>query len=145
MPEIYRTQEVLMSQNELYQLVADVENYPKFLPWCNSVLVIEKTPTVIIAELDCDLRGIPIEFTTRNKNTCPESIEISLIKGPFKTLNAIWTFKALGEKKCKVEFRISWQMANFILEKTTGVIFNQLSQKIFDSFVRKAYETRRYD
>ena len=60
MPEIYRSQEVTMSQKDLYQLVADVENYPKFLPWCNSVTITEQTSTTIIAELDCDLRGIPI-------------------------------------------------------------------------------------
>ena len=144
MPEIYRSQEVAMSQKELYQLVADVENYPKFLPWCNSVTIIERTSTSIIAELDCDLRGIPIEFTTRNKNNYPESIEISLVKGPFKTLNGTWKFESLGENMCNVEFRISWKMKNFFLEKTTGLVFGQLSQKIFDSFIRKAYETKKY-
>ena len=75
MPEIYRSQKVAISQKDLYQLVADVENYPKFLPWCNSVTIIERTSTCIIAELDCDLRGIPIEFTTRNRNIYPERIE----------------------------------------------------------------------
>ena len=79
MPEIYRSQEVAVSQKDLYQLVADVENYPKLLPWCNSVAIIERTSTTIIAEIDCDLRGIPIEFTTRNINIYPESIEISLV------------------------------------------------------------------
>ena len=63
MPEIYRSQEVAMSQKDLYQLVADVENYPKFLPWCNSVAIIERTSNSIIAELHCDLRGIPIELS----------------------------------------------------------------------------------
>ena len=144
MPEIYRSQEVAMSQKDLYQLVADVENYPKFLPWCNSVTIIERISTTIIAELDCDLRGIPIKFTTRNQNIYPESIKISLVKGPFKTLNAAWKFESLGENMCNVEFRISWKMANFFLEKTTGLIFGQLSQKTFDSFIRKAYETKKY-
>ena len=144
MPEIYRSQEVAMSQKDLFQLVADVENYPKFLPWCNSVTIIERTSTSIIAELDCDLRGIPIEFTTSNKNNYPESIEIALVKGPFKTLNSTWKFESLGENMCNVEFRISWKMANFFLEKTTGLVFGQLSQKIFDSFIRKAYETKKY-
>ena len=144
MPEIYRSQEVAMSQQDLFQLVADVENYPKFLPWCNSVTITEKTSTTIIAELDCDLHGIPIEFTTRNKNNYPESIEVSLVKGPFKTLNGTWKFESLGENMCKVEFRINWKMANFFLEKTTGLVFGQLSQKIFDSFIRKAYETKKY-
>ena len=96
MPEIYRSQEVAMSQQDLFQLVADVENYPKFLPWCNSVTITEQTSTTIIAELDCDLRGIPIEFTTRNKNIYPQSIEFSLVKGPFKTLNGTWRFESLG-------------------------------------------------
>ena len=142
MPEIYRTEKVAMSQKDLFYLVADVENYPKFLPWCNSVSIIERTSNTIIAELDCDLRGIPIEFTTRNKNKYPESIEITLVRGPFKTLNGIWTFESIGENKCNVGFKLSWTMANFILEKTTGVLFGQLSQKIFDSFIRKAYEIK---
>ena len=90
------------------------------------------------------MRGIPIKFTTRNNNIYPESIEISLVKGPFKTLNAAWKFESLGENMCNVEFRISWKMANFFLEKTTGLIFGQLSQKTFDSFIRKAYETKKY-
>ena len=141
MPEIYRSQEVAMSQKDLYQLVADVENYPNFLPGFNSVTIIDQTSSTIIAELDCDLRGIPIEFTTRNKNIYPESIEITLVRGPFKTLNGVWTFESIGENKCNVDFRMNWTMANFILEKTTGVLFGQLSQKIFDSFIQEAYET----
>ena len=47
MPEIYRSQEVAISQKELYQLVADVENYPKFLPWCHSVTIIERTSLLL--------------------------------------------------------------------------------------------------
>ena len=53
-------------------------------------------------------------------------------------------FESLGENMCNVEFRISWKMANFFLEKTTGLVFGQISQNIFDSFIRKAYETKEY-
>ena len=81
MPEIYRSQEVAISQKELYQLVADVENYPKFY-YVNSVTIIERTSTNI-SLIDCDLRGIPIEFTTETKIFI-QKVLISLVKGHLK-------------------------------------------------------------
>ena len=104
MAEIYRFKEVTMSQQDMYNLVADVENYPEFLPWCNSVVIIEQKHDYIIAELDCDLRGIPIEFTTKNRNICPKRIEIELVKGPFKNLNGLRIAITIGQIETNMLF-----------------------------------------
>ena len=143
MQSLNRTTEVPINQNEMFDLVQDVENYPSFLPWCNSAEIKEKHEDFIIAEIRCELQGVPIKFATKNKNSRPERIEISLVKGPFKDLGGMWKFTDLGDGNSRIELDLHWKMKSFLLEKTLGLVFEQIAQKIFESFVRKAYERKR--
>ena len=61
MQSLNRTTEVPINQNEMFDLVQDVENYPSFLPWCNSAEIKEKHEDFIIAEIRCELQGVPIK------------------------------------------------------------------------------------
>ena len=143
MQSLNRTTEVPINQNEMFDLVQDVENYPSFLPWCNSAEIKEKHEDFIIAEIRCELQGVPIKFSTKNKNKRPEKIEISLVEGPFKDSGGMWNFTDLGDNNSRIELDLHWKMKSFLLEKTLGLVFEKIAQKIFESFVRKAYERKR--
>src|SRR3990167_6871998 len=90
----------------MYELVNEVEAYPLFLPWCSGAKIIERSQVEMIATIEVAAAGIHKAFTTKNKLTQNERIEMRHIDGPFKSLLGIWQFKALGEEGCKIDLEL---------------------------------------
>ena len=86
---------------QMYTLVENMESYPSFLPWCNSVDVCrDDVNHTAIATISLNFCGIKQSFTTCNTNTAPTSIQMKLVRGPFSKLDGRWTFTALNERQC---------------------------------------------
>jgi len=81
--------------HEIYQVVTDVEAYPQFLPWCERVEVLERSPEGLTARLHLAYSGLRHAFTTRNVHVPDESVHIGLVDGPFSLLDGHWRFVAL--------------------------------------------------
>jgi ribosome-associated toxin RatA of RatAB toxin-antitoxin module len=140
MSKISRSAITLNTAKSMFDLVSSVNEYPSFLPWCKSVDYKEISENTIIANITAELKGIPIKFSTINTNIPHKEIHIRLNKGPFKSFNGLWVFTDLEKQKSKVEFVLEWNLKNFILEKTIGVIFDQIAKSIFDAFINRANE-----
>jgi ribosome-associated toxin RatA of RatAB toxin-antitoxin module len=123
---------------EMYALVADVQMYPCFLPWCSAVEVAVNEPTRTVATLHIDYRGVRQQFTTENANRPGELIEMRLVRGPFASLHGQWRFAALGDAGCRVEFDIAYELAGAVLGRLVGPVFNQIATTFVDAFVRRA-------
>ena len=82
------------SAEQMFDLVAKVEDYPKFLPWCGGVDVRERGENHVVASVGINFHGVKQHFTTSNSNTPFSEIRMKLVDGPFKTLDGTWTFKA---------------------------------------------------
>src|SRR5664279_2297566 len=82
--------------HEMYELVVDVEAYPRFLPWCERVEVLERDDAGSMARLFLAYSGIRHAFTTRNAYVPDESVHISLVDGPFSLLDGHWRFVSLS-------------------------------------------------
>src|SRR5690242_18617650 len=104
MNKIVRTAIVEHSAAEMYRLVEDIEAYPQFLPWCVAAKVHERTDDTTRATLTAGLRGLKQSFTTLNRNRPGAAIDMALVEGPFRAFQAQWTFQALGDKACRIEF-----------------------------------------
>ena len=128
------------SAHEMYALVADVESYPQFLPWCDRAVVSVSEPGRIVATLHIDFRGVKKEFTTENLNQPGVRIDMTLVSGPFRSLEGSWLFSPLSEKACKVEFRLRYQFASALLEKAAGSAFRRIADSFVDAFARRADE-----
>ena len=122
----------------MFALVDDVESYPAFLPWCGGATVLERREGGKTARLDIDYHGVRAHFTTDNENRPPESIVVTLKDGPFRHLHGEWRFRALAENAAKVEFELSYQFANTMIEKLVGPVFNHIANTFIDAFVRRA-------
>jgi len=138
MPKITKTSLVQYSAVSMYELVKNIEEYPKFLPWCVGSTCLEKDDGSIIASVDVVFKGIPFSFSTINFNKPPTKITMRLANGPFKSMYGYWEFIEIDKNSCKVNFFLEYSFSNFIIEKTTGYIFNELSQSLMDSFIRQA-------
>ena len=124
----------------LYDLVNDVASYPEFLPWCSSAEILESTEVLMRASLGVAKGGLSQHFVTRNTLVPGQSIEMNLEEGPFNQLHGVWTFKALGEKACKISLDLSFDYAGPIVRATLGPLFNQAANTLVDAFCQRAKE-----
>src|ERR1700716_591651 len=116
------------SAQQMFDLVARAEDYPKFLPWCAGAKVIGGTPDAPIVRLDINYHGVRANFTTANQNSPPDRIIIKLREGPFRRLDGTWRFRALAPAACKVELDLSYDFATPVLEAVVGAVFNYIAQ-----------------
>jgi len=123
---------------EMYELVEDVESYPRFLPWCSAVEVAVREPERTVATIHVDFRGVRQAFTTANAQRHGERISMALVRGPFRHLHGEWRFAQLGEAGSRIEFDLAYQLANPVLERLAGPAFNHIANTFVDAFVRRA-------
>jgi ribosome-associated toxin RatA of RatAB toxin-antitoxin module len=126
------------SARQMFDLVDRVEDYPKFLPWCGGVEVRERGDNKVVASVGINFHGVRQSFTTANSNTPPTAIHMSLVDGPFKTLNGVWTFKELREDACKVELDLQYEFSSRLLEQVIGPVFSMIANSMVDSFTKRA-------
>ncbi len=126
------------SASNMFALVADVEAYPQFLPWCSGSRIVAREGRQVTAEVDIAFHGLTQSFTTVNDQQAPERIDLRLVKGPFSALDGSWRFTALAEDACKVELVLNYDFSNFLLEKLVGPVFHQIASTMVDSFVKRA-------
>lgn len=136
---------VAYGASEMYELVENVESYPRFVPWCSAVEVALREPGRTIATLHVDFRGVRQAFTTENRLRPGERIGMALVRGPFKALAGEWRFHALSATGCRVELTLAYQLASPLLERVVGPVFDHIANTFVDAFVRRAdalYDSR---
>jgi ribosome-associated toxin RatA of RatAB toxin-antitoxin module len=126
------------SAQQMFELVAAIEDYPKFLPWCGGVEIREKGDNSVVASLGIHYHGVRQHFTTSNINTPYTTIKMQLVDGPFKALDGVWTFKALREDACKIELDLHYEFSSLILEQLIGPVFGMIANSMVDSFCKRA-------
>jgi ribosome-associated toxin RatA of RatAB toxin-antitoxin module len=138
MHSIERSVLVPYSAAQMFDLVAGVEKYPEFMPWCGGSAVAERDQHGMRASVTISLAGLRQTFTTQNQHTYPSLITLELVDGPFSALHGRWEFLALSEQACKVVFTLRYEFSSRTLEKLVGPIFNRVANSFIDSFTKRA-------
>jgi len=131
---------------ELYDLVADVEKYPEFLPWVYGARVEEKSDNTLIAELLIRFKAVKNSYISHVSLNKPKdknsdgSVLVKLVEGPFSYLNNQWTFKHLPDGKTRVSFNIDFAFRSSLLEKMIGSMFERAIKEMLESFEKRAEE-----
>jgi ribosome-associated toxin RatA of RatAB toxin-antitoxin module len=131
------------SPREMYELVTDVEAYPKFLPWCDKAEVLERHADGVTARLGLAYRGVHHAFTTRNVQVPGQSVAVQLVDGPFSLLEGQWGFHPIprpgsDEPACRIAFDMRYAFASSALEVVVSPVFDKVANTFVDSFVRRA-------
>ncbi len=128
------------SPHEMYALVTDIEQYPSFLPWCDSAQVLEQHDDGVTARLGLAYMGVRQAFTTRNEQASDASVRIRLVDGPFSLLEGTWLFRPVGQQAqaCKIEFELRYAFAGVALETVISPVFDKIANTFVDSFVKRA-------
>ena len=124
----------------MFRLVADVERYPRFLPWCRSATVHARTPTVVTASLEVARGPFRKSFTTRNRMVEAERIDIELVDGPFSHLDGRWSFDELAAQGCKVGFEMRFEISNRVLARVLAPLFEEIAGTMVDGFCQRAHQ-----
>jgi len=122
----------------MFELVNNIEDYPRFLPWCESSKIISKTEQEIVASLEIVWKGIHKGFTTRNKLTPYQCIDISLVNGPLKHMEGIWRFQSLDEHACKVNLDLEFEFAGGFIDHFFQPVFQHIANTLVEAFCKRA-------
>jgi ribosome-associated toxin RatA of RatAB toxin-antitoxin module len=139
--EIKRTALVTFTPEQMFDLVVDVERYHEFLPWVAGAAVHEKTERDLQASLTMERAGMRQSFTTRNVMQRPEWMSLTLVNGPFRTLEGLWTFTPIGTAGTKVVLDMTFEFANPVASMLFGRAFEQSVGELIDAFVARARAT----
>jgi coenzyme Q-binding protein COQ10 len=123
---------------QLFDLVADVERYPEFLPWCLAVRIRERRPDLIVAELLIGFKMVRERFTSRVVLKRPSCIDVTYAEGPFRYLNNHWIFTHLPEGRCEIDFFVDFEFRSAILQKLIGLLFNEAVRRMVAAFETRA-------
>ena len=134
MPRIYKELVVSYTSTQMYDLVNDIEHYPYFLPWCVSSRVLERTSDFVSASLSFAKGGMQKSFSTKNLLVPPNTIEMTLLEGPFKYLRGVWSFHNVSAEQCRVVLDLEFEFANRILSMMFGPVFQTVAQAMVGSF-----------
>lgn len=138
--EIYRSALVPYPAEDMFDLVNDVESYPRFLPWCRDSSVRETGENEREASLEFSRAGLHRRFTTRNSLERGRSIEMDLVNGPFRVLEGRWSFHNLGDAGSKVVLDLRFEFASRLLEAVFAPVFAEVMNSLVDAFVARARE-----
>ncbi len=138
MHSIERSVLVPYSAAQMFDLVAGVEKYPEFMPWCGGSQVEARSEHGMKASVTIAFAGLRQTFTTQNQHTYPSLITLELVDGPFSELHGRWAFIALTEEACKVVFNLRYEFSSRTLEKLVGPVFNRVANGFIDSFTKRA-------
>jgi coenzyme Q-binding protein COQ10 len=144
MPRFNSRRRVNHSAAEMFDLVADVERYPEFVPLCQSLKVRERTSRpdgteVVVADMTVSFKLIREHFTSRVTLDRPKlNILVEYLRGPFSRLENRWTFEAKGDNACDVGFYISYEFKSRMLAILMGSMFDTAFQRFAAAFEKRA-------
>lgn len=126
------------SPKQLFDLVADIENYPRFLPWCSDAKIISREENSCIAELVIYFAPISYKYVSKvsydNENY---KIDVDLVEGPFEYLSNKWRFETCNNGTI-IEFELEFECKSKMLEKMIGLMFEKALTKLVKAFQKRA-------
>jgi len=143
MPKFARERRVPHSAQEMFDLVADCEKYPEFVPLCDDLVITgrgeEDGKEILIAEMTAAYGPMRETFTTRDVlDRKALTIDVTYLTGPFRHFDSRWTFLPEGEKACVVRFAIDYEFRSRLLAGMVGAVFERAFEKLADAFADRA-------
>ena len=124
---------------QMFDLVADVDRYPDFLPWCVGAKVKTRTETLLHADLTIGFGPFRESFTSRVELERPHRIRVQYENGPFRYLNNQWVFIA-DPRGVQVDFWVDFEFRSRMLQRAIGVVFNEAVKRMVGAFLKRARE-----
>jgi len=127
------------SQRQMFDLVADVERYKEFLPWCvGSRINKRRGEGEFYADLIVGYKMIRERFSSRVILEEPGHIYIEYLRGPLKHLKNHWRFSELGDGSCLIDFSVEFEFQNSMLQGLAKMFFHEVISRMVGAFEERA-------
>ena len=141
MPKYAERRVLPYTPKQLYDLVADIERYPDFLPRCVGASVRERQENLVVADLVIGFRMFRERFTSRVTLKPDDAdgprIDVAYADGPFKYLTNRWLFRP-HEKGCEIDFFVDFEFRSKLLQMTIEMLFTEAVRRMVRAFEQRA-------
>lgn len=145
MPKHHETRKLPYTAQQMFDLVADVEDYPNFIPWTSAARITSRRQTdegeLLKVDLVISFKVFRERFASRvtldHENM---RIDTEYLDGPFRHMNSTWHFRDLDAGGCEVEFHVDFEFKSRILGSAAQMFFNDAMQRIVRAFERRAHQ-----
>jgi len=138
MREVRRSALLPYSAEQVYGLVADVERYPEFLPWCTAARIVASERDEVTVTLGLASGIARASFTTRNRLDPGRSVSMSLVDGPFEELQGRWDFTPIRTAGSRADLNVRFATHGVIGALALGPAFEGICNHLVDAFARRA-------
>ena len=144
MPRFTTKRRVRHSANDMFDLVADIERYPEFVPLCAGMRVKSRTDKdegvcVIVAVMTVAYKLIHQSFTSRvTLDRARLTILVEYLDGPFSRMQNRWTFRQTSETSSDVEFFIDYEFRSRTFAMLAGAVFDTVFRRMAAAFEKRA-------
>jgi coenzyme Q-binding protein COQ10 len=144
MPQFSNRRRVQHGAQQMFELVADVERYPEFVPLCHSLTVRQRSQQadgteVVVADMTVSFKLVKETFTSRvTLDRTNLKILVEYLRGPFSSLENRWTFEPKGDTVCDVTFFISYEFKSRMLAMLMGSMFDAAFARFSAAFEKRA-------
>ncbi|MDX6751329.1 type II toxin-antitoxin system RatA family toxin [Geminicoccaceae bacterium 1502E] len=123
---------------QLYELVAQVERYPEFLPWCKAARITRREGDTFYADLVVAFKVFRERFGSKVHVIPKSGIDVEYINGPFRYLNNHWRFEPAPDGGCILDFYVDFEFRSKILQNLIGLLFNEAVTRMVGAFEERA-------
>lgn len=138
MREVRRSALLPYAVQQVYGLVADVERYPEFLPWCTDARILAGDDREVTVRLGLSSGLARASFTTINRLVPASAIIMSLVDGPFDELEGRWDFTPVGGTGTRADLQVRFSTRGVIGALALGRAFESICNQLVDVFARRA-------
>ena len=138
MPSIREVRRLPYSPEQMFDLVADVGSYRKFLPWVVATRVRSNSETEMLADMVVGFKSLRESFTSRVTKDRAKEIRVQYVDGPLSDLENVWHFRPYGLESCEIEFYVDFTFRNAVFERIAGQYFDRAFRKMVEAFEARA-------
>lgn len=125
---------------QMFNLVAAVDLYPQFLPWCLASRITKREGNVFYADLVIGYKMVREKFGSRVTALKPDHIHVEYLSGPMKHLSNHWRFLPQPDSTCIIDFYVDFEFKNPVLQKLISVFFEEAVKRMVGAFEARAHD-----
>ena len=125
---------------QVFALVAAVDRYPEFLPWCKAARILEQSNEALTADLIIGYKMFSEKFRSQVTLDRPQAISVKYMSGPLSHLTNVWAFKPVGKNECELSFEVDFDFKSPLLRSAMEMFFDKALSKMVGAFETRAKE-----
>jgi coenzyme Q-binding protein COQ10 len=128
----------LLDCPRLFALAADIESYPRFIPWCRQARIVERGPETWLVENHFGAGPVDVTFHTTARPQAPERLDITAGDGPFRSFQLIWRFQPLPGGGCRVRAEYHMALRSALLQGLAALSMSEVERRVVRNFRDRA-------